>query len=297
MEPQFAEGMKTGVGRSANRVIFTLSLALISVGAYGLFANKHSSLIFSIFAVAGLVIPVLSVFIAFPILPVANESRRAPDAAVLAGLGVRLLRPSTATEARSASTRLPSAYGLAFMFAGFLSIVESVVLFTGGIYSSPEVFTNSIIIGVTANVLVAFGFPGFHALQAAKGGYVSLIGSAFGVTAAIGGTLDLWLREDALADGIGTTPASYHSLALTVQAVGMFSAVLIAISITSAGVYPRWTAGAKCMTAFLSLVFILLDGNYGALMLTVYRLDGLLQAAALLAFSWHMLDLPAKRAA
>jgi hypothetical protein len=85
-------------------------------------------------------------------------------------------------------------------------------------------------------------------------------------------------------------------VALTTEAVAMFGSVLIAIAIANAGVYPRWTAGAKVIDAFLALVFILLDGNYGAFMFTVYRLDELLQGAVLLVFAWRMLGLQVNHA-
>jgi hypothetical protein len=296
MEVRAEEPLKTGLSRSANRLIFALSLGLIAIGAYGLFASKHAALIFSIFAVAGLIIPALSLFIAFPIWPIAEESRPAAGAAPAAGLSPPPSRPATLTATRVTTAKLPVAYGLAFSVAGVLLILNSMIAFSGGTYSSPEIFANAAICGIIADALLAFGFPGFHALQASKGGYTSLIGSALGVATAIAAILDLWLREDALADGIGTTPSSYHSLALTLQAVGMFASVLIAIAIIKAGVYPPWTAGAKLLDAFLSLVFIMLNGNYGAFMLTVYRLDGLLQGAVLLVFARRMLDLQVKRA-
>jgi hypothetical protein len=295
METQVGGPLKTGLSRSTNRMIFALSLGLIAIGAYGLFASKHAALIFSIFAVAGLIIPALSLFIAFPIWPITEESH-APSNAPPAGLGAQPSRPTTSTATRATGPKLPVAYGLAFLVAGFLFIVDSMIVFSGGIYSNPEVFTNSMICGIIADSLLIFGFPGFNALQGPKGGNISLIGSALGVTTAIGAILELWLREDALADGIGTTPGSYHNLALTVEAVGMLGSVLIAIAIINSGVYRRWTAGAKLIDAFLALVFILLGGNYGAFMLTVYRLDELLQGAVLLVFGWRMLDLQINRA-
>jgi hypothetical protein len=296
MEVQ-AGDLKTGLSQSTNRVIFALSLGVIAIGAFGLFANKHAALIFSIFAVAGLMIPALSLFIAFPILPIAEEPHPAPNTAPSAGPGTQPPRAATSAAMRSTTAKLPAAYGLAFLVAGLLLIVDSMIAFSGGIDSSAETFTNGMICGIIADALIVFGFPGFHALQALKGGYVSLIGSALGVTVSIAAILDLWLREDALADGIGTSPGSYHSLALSLNAVAMFGSVLIAIAIINAGVYPRWTAGAKVIDAFLSLVFILLHGNYGAFMLTVYRLDELLQGAVVLVFAWRMLGLQIKRAA
>jgi hypothetical protein len=186
---------------------------------------------------------------------------------------------------------IPAAYGLAFLLAGVLGIFQQMVLFSGGVISDSEVFTNAVISGVIAGVLVAYAFPGFHALQAAHGGYASLVGSALGATAAILGILLLWIREDALAIGIGTTPGSYLGLALTVSGLDVIGSVLLAIAIKKAGVYPRWTVAAKLIGAFLALVFILLDGNYGAFMLNIYRLNGLLQAAAALAFGWRMINL------
>lgn len=293
MGMQSEGALKTGLSRNANRVIFALSLVIVVIGAFGLFANKHASLIFSIFAVAGLIIPILSLFTAFPIWPIAEESRPASGDATFAGterLRARP-RPVTPTAMATVNAKIPVAYGLAFSAAGFLSIIEGMINLSGGLYASPETFTNAVVCGIIGSVLLAFGFPGFHALQAVRGGSASLIGSVLGVTAAAGGILDLWLREDAFADGISTSPASYHSVALTTEAVAMFGSVFLAIAIANAGVYPRWTAGAEVIGAFLALVFILLDGNYGAFMFTVYRLDELLQGAVLLAFSRRMLDL------
>jgi hypothetical protein len=287
--------LKTGLSHSTNRTIFRLSLVIIAIGAYGLFANKHSSLIFSIFAVGGLIIPALSLFIAFPIWPIAEESRPTSTGAPSADLGAPS-RPATPTATRATTAKLPAAYGLAFSAAGFLSIIEGMINLSGGNYTSPETFTNAIVCGIIGSALLAFGFPGFHALQAARGGYSSLIGSVLGVTAALGSILDLWLREDAFADGISTSPASYHSVVLTTEAVGMFGSVLIAIAIANAGVYPRWTAAAQLINAFLALVFILLDGKYGAFMFSVFRLNELLQGAVVLVFAWRMLDLRVNRA-
>ena len=70
----------------------------------------------------------------------------------------------------------------------------------------------------------------------------------------------------------------------------MIGSILLAIAIKNAGVYPRWTAAAMLIGAFLSLMFILLDGNYDVFMLNVYRLNGLLQAAATLTFGWRMIN-------
>src|SRR5579863_5316604 len=112
-----AGDLKTGLSQSTNRVIFALSLGVIAIGAFGLFANKHAALIFSIFAVAGLIIPALSLFIAFPILPIAEEPH--PP---YAGPGTRPPRAATSTAARSTTAKLPAAYGLAFLVAGILFI-------------------------------------------------------------------------------------------------------------------------------------------------------------------------------
>lgn len=281
--------LKAGLSRETYRIIFVLSLTLVAFCSFELFTNHHEALIVSVFAVLGASTAVLQLFVAFPLLPVMAEPGAHPGVSHHAP-GVPASRAAEWASARP-TARIPVVYGLAFLVAGVLDIFQQMVLFSGGVISDNEVFTNTVISGVIAGVLVAFAFPGFHALQAARGGYASLVGSALGATGAILGILLLWIREDAMAIGIGTTPGSYLGLALSVNGLEMIGSVLLAIAIKNAGVYPRWTAVAKLIGAFLALVFILLDGHYGAFMLNVYRLDGLLQGAAFLAFGWRMASL------
>ena len=103
------------------------------------------------------------------------------------------------SEIRSKTVKIPAAYGLAFLVAGFLGIIQVMIAFTGGVVSNPEVSVNIVIAGVIANSLLAFGFPGFHALQADRGGYLSLLVSAILAAGSIAGCLLLWLREAALS--------------------------------------------------------------------------------------------------
>ncbi len=276
---------RPGLSREANLTILTISLFLIAIGAYGLFSNKHASLIFSIFAIVGVLFPVLQFFFVFPVLPISGDSRPDLTFSSRGTFGAPLSSRSSVQKA----VKIPVFYGLAFVIAGFLSIAEAMIVFAGGTNSDPVVFTNTVIAGVIANCLVAFGLPGFHALQANKGGNLSLIGSALLAAGAIAGILGFWLREDALAEGIGTTPNSYHQLALTTNAVNMLGSLFIAIAILSAAVYPGWTAGVKVLGEFLSFVFIALNGNYGAFMLNVYRFNLLLQGTVALVFGWYMI--------
>jgi hypothetical protein len=286
--------LRAGLSRETHRVIFIFSLALVAFCSYGLFTNHHEALIVSIFAVLGASVAVLQLFVAFPLLPVMTEPVAHPGASHHPP-GAPAPKTADWGSLRSAA-RIPVVYGLAFLVAGVLSIFQQMIIFSGGVVSDNEVFTNAVISGVIVGVLVAFAFPGFHALQAARGGYASLVGSALGATAAILSVLLLWIREDALVIGIGSTPGSYLGLALPVNGLDMIGSVLLAIAIKNARVYPRWTAAAKLIGAFLAFVFILLNGHYGAFMLNVYRLNGLLQGAAFLTFGWYMVSFQIKAA-
>jgi hypothetical protein len=292
---QHAIDSKARLKRLTSWLVLLAGLALFTIGAYLLILHKReANLVASLCTLAGLFISLLQLFITFPVFSLARDPRSSSAAAAprqataAAGKPAGPQKPAEPAPASSAQQpqQVPLVYGLAFMAGAILSCMGALWLLKGGSHPTFSDVNNYAIATVASSLVITLGLPGFHALQAAKGGYISLSGCVMSATSSILGGLLTWRLVDQVDKGRFILPPSYHDLAVLSTWASIVAVCLISIAILRAGVYPRWTAAAGLIGVLLSVVW--LAGHHGKIETVANGLDGMVGSVTYIVFAWYM---------
>lgn len=143
-----------------------------------------------------------------------------------------------------------------------------------------------------AFVILPFGVLGFHAAQAARGGWMSLIGAV-----CLASSFIVWsgftMLEMVLKAGIETNIASGSNVEKTLLGIGILlmlvGQTVLGIAVMRADLFPRWTGIILILGAALCLVSLFLQAP-----MIANNIIAIVICAALLRMGWTLWSRPAE---
>ena len=177
----------------------------------------------------------------------------------------------------------------AILAAGIWILTEIMEIVSGGF--SPVQLSLTLV----AFVILPFGVLGFHAIQASKGGWISLVGAVCFASAFIlwsGVTmLDMVLKTKTEMDiiGGGDVEKSIFWIGSILNVVGF---IVFSIAALRADVFPRWTGIILILAAVIFLVLPLFQ-----IPMVVWNAISIVVSVALIRMGWTLWSRPAESTA